>query len=121
MRIFYAAGPGNVIDAHRNWEGNIDHPHEVSITYSGQFADFCRASAAKAYIVSSETSPQLYTAGDFSLEHRPKRMRGSRGLRYHVAEVLYGLGLFATALRFRANAAVLSMDTTHPIVMSLFR
>ena len=41
-RIFYAGGPGNVIEAHKHWSAGSHYPNEVSITYSSQFEDFCR-------------------------------------------------------------------------------
>jgi len=48
-------------------------------------------------------------------------MRDAVGIRYHFREVLYAFSLFATALRFRANWAVLDSGTTHYFAMSLFR
>jgi glycogen synthase len=121
MRIFYAAGPGRVIDAHKNWERGTHHPDEVALTYSGQFADYCLEEGAKAYVISSNSDGGLYRTGNFVLEHRPKLMPSATGIRYHLSETLYGLSLFATAFRFRSSIAVLSLSTTHPFIMSLFR
>src|SRR5690349_20304342 len=121
MRIFYAAGPGRVIDAHKDWERGTHHPNEVALTYSGQFADYCREEGAKAYVVSSNPDRRIYRNGNFVLEHRPKLMPSATGICYHLSETLYGLSLFAAALRFKSSIAVLSHGTTHPFIMSLFR
>ena len=47
-RIFYAAGPGNIIATHRFWKENKRNPTQVSLTYSGQVQDFCREIGAVA-------------------------------------------------------------------------
>lgn len=35
FRVFYAAGPGNVIAAHQHWMRGASDPSEMSLTYSG--------------------------------------------------------------------------------------
>ena len=120
-RIFYAAGPGDVIQAHKYWMAGEPDPTQVSITFSSQFEDFCRDTGAKAYIVSYNDKRQILRDGPFTLEHRPKPMPGAIGIRYHASEVLYAFSLLATALRFGANWAVLESGSTHFFAMSLFR
>jgi glycogen synthase len=120
-RIFYAAGPGNIIQAHNRWRAGEHDPTEVSITFSSQFSDFCRDIDAAAYIVSYYGEKKVLHDGCFTLEHRPKSMPGATGVYYHVAEILYGLSLLATAVRFGANAAVFDSGTTHYFILSLFR
>ncbi len=58
-RIFYAAGPGNVIEAHRNWRSGVDDPSQMAVTYSSQFEQFYRDLGSPAYIVSSASPPQI--------------------------------------------------------------
>ena len=120
-RILYAAGPGNVIQAHKHWSAGLDDPSEVSITFSSQFEQFCRDIGAEAYVIASHGRHATYHDGQFKLEHRPKPMPGATGIGYHVAEALYGLGLFLTALRFRADVAVVNSGSTHYFILSLFR
>ena len=120
-RIFYAAGPGNVIQAHKHWMRGEDDPGQLSITFSSQFEQFCREAGAEAYIVSYHGKKELFREGLFTLEHRPKPMPSATGMRFHIAEILYGLGLLATAVRFRAHVALLDSGSTHYFMMSLFR
>jgi glycosyltransferase involved in cell wall biosynthesis len=120
-RIVYAAGPGNVIQAHKHWTAGEADPSQVSITFSSQFEDFCQDIGAKAYIVSYNDKKQIFHDGPFILEHRPKLMRDAVGIRYHFREMLYAFSLLATAVRFRANWALLDSGTTHYFAMSLFR
>src|SRR5262249_14388621 len=42
-------------------------------------------------------------------------------LSFHIAEIIYGLGLLTTAARFKARFALLDSGSTHYFVMSLFR
>jgi glycogen(starch) synthase len=121
MRILYAAGPGDVIGAHKSWASGQPHPSQVSLTYSGQFADYCRDVEAKAYIISSHADRRRVTDGNFTLEHRPKPMSGAGGLKYHLSQVLYGVGIVASALRYRAHAVVAHSDTTHLFVLAPLR
>ena len=116
MRIFYAAGPGDVIAAHKSWSDNRQHRDEVALTYSGQFADFCREAGAKAYVLSSHARRETMTDGPFTLRHVPKR--SGSGIGYHLGQVRHGLNVCATALRFRASAVVVHSDTTYYFVLA---
>lgn len=120
-RIFYAAGPGDIIQAHKYWAENQHNPSEVSITFSSQFEDFCVDVGAEAYIVACYREEAIYRDGFFTLEHRPKLMPGAKGISYHLAEVLYGLGLFLTAIRVRANVAVIDSGSSYYFILGLFR
>ena len=92
-------------------------PTQMSLTFSGEFADFCKESGAQAYIVSSYNEKQIFRDAEFVIESRPKaRLRS--GIWYHLSEISYGIGLFITALRYRANVAVLNSGSTHYFVMS---
>lgn len=95
-------------------------PSQMSLTFFGEFADFCRETGAEAYVVTSYSEKQIFRDAEFVIENRPKaRLRS--GLWYHLSEISYGIGLFITALRYRANVAVLNSGSTHYFVMSLFR
>lgn len=120
MRLFYAAGPGNVIRAHQHWELGQRDPSQMSLTYSGQFADFCRATGAQALIVSCAATTEHYRAGSFTIEHCPKPLGKARGAAYHLSEMLYGLMLLAKAIRFRADVAVVHSGSTHEFMLLLF-
>ena len=121
FRVFYAAGPGNIIQAHKFWASGEHYPNEVSVTFSSQFEECCTDLGVEAYIVSSFREKAIYRDGAFTLEHRPKPMPDAKGLRYHVAESLYGIGLFLTAVRIRADAAILDSGSSHYFIFSLFR
>jgi glycogen synthase len=120
QRVFYAAGPGNIIQAHKHWSKGQHDPSEVSITFSSQFEEFCKDIGAQAYIVSYQNEVSIYRDGPFTLEHRPKPMRSTSGMAYHLAEIWYGLGLLATALKFKATVAVIDSGSSHYFILGFF-
>ena len=118
-RIFYAAsGPGDLVESNRRWKLGEHNPTEVSITFSGQIQDFCRDIGAPAYLVSTHPRKEQVVDGAFTIEHRPKAP--VNGLRWHLAEVAYGIALLRTAMRFRASVALMDSGVTPFFVMSLF-
>ncbi len=121
LRIFHAAGSGNIIEAHKSWVKGVDHPDIMSLTFSGQFEDYCRNTDSEAYLISYHPDAGILHDGRFTLEHRPKRTSRFRGLRYHFEQIAYGLGLLLTARRFRAQIAVLNAGMTHNFVGAVFR
>ncbi len=121
LRVFHTAGLGRIIEAHEYWKRHEHFPSEVTITFSSQFEQFCQDLGAAAYIVGYHSEKRILRDGEFTIEQRPKPFRGAGGGLYHLGEVLYGLGLLVTALRFGANLAVIDSGTTHYFVTALFR
>jgi glycogen synthase len=117
-RVFWCAGPGDIIDAHQYWKRNATYPTEVSLTFSGQIQDFCKEINATAYFVATHRRKDYLSDGAFTMEHRPKRTLS--GARYHLNEIFYGLGLLRTALWFRADVALIDSGCTHYFVCALF-
>lgn len=119
LRVLYAAGPGDVIETYHHWVAERDDPSQVSITYSSQFYDVCRAMDAQGYVISSSGEKKFLRDEQFTLEHRPIPFRFSSGLLYHFGQLWYGLGLIVSAIRSRINAVVVADGTTHWFVLSL--
>ena len=92
----------------------------MTITYSSQFEQFCQDIGAEAYIVGYNSERAILRDGRSQWSSDPSHYR-SRGAMFHLREVFYGLGLLATAVRFRANLAVIDSGTTHYFVTTLFR
>ena len=119
-RLFYAAaGPADLVSAHKNFKDGKHDPSEVSLTFSSQIEEFCADIGAVAYFLSVHPNRARYEDDTITIEHRPKRLR--HGAAYHLEELRYGLGMLLTAVRWRADVAVLDSGITHFFVMSLFR
>ena len=121
LRVLYAAGPGDVVRAHCDWQSGQETSSEVARTFSGQFADFCRENGAKGWIVSSNSRADFLRNEQFIVENRPKPKMGNGALAYHLAQVAYAFSLLASAIRFRAQTVVVDSGTTHWFLLWLFR
>jgi glycogen(starch) synthase len=108
LRILYAAGPGDVIGTYRHWKQRRDDPSQVAITYSGQFYTLCRDLGARGYVISYCPRKEKLTDGQFRVEHRPVRFGKGPGVLYHLGQIWYGIRLTISAMRFGADAAVIS-------------
>lgn len=118
LRIFYAAGPGNILKSYEYWVSGQDDPSQVSVTYSGQFYQVCKELGAVGYAVSCFGKKEVLRDRDFTIENRPQPLEKASGIFYHIGRVWYGLGLIATMLRWRADVAVISNSSTHWFVLS---
>ena len=119
LRVLYAPGPGDVIGTYRHWVEGEDDQSQVSITWSSQFYEVCRALQAQAYVIAPSQEKQFLCDDNFTIEHRPIPGRRASGLFYHLGQFGYELGLIASAVRFRANVAVVGYGGTHWFVLSL--
>jgi glycosyltransferase involved in cell wall biosynthesis len=119
LRILYAAGPGNVLGTYRHWKESRDDPSQVSVTYSGQFYDLCREFGDEAYVISnarrskSAPSGRVIREGSFLFENRPVLFENRAGALYHLGQIWSALRLVASAIRYRANVAVIACGTAH--------
>jgi glycogen synthase len=103
-RVYYAAGPGNLIGAYQQWRDG-DHPTDVVITYSSQFFEVCRRLDAEGYAVAS--SPDYpedieVREGPYRVRHRPCPWERWQGPMFHVGEYIGTLWHIASILRYGA-------------------
>jgi glycosyltransferase involved in cell wall biosynthesis len=111
LRILYAAGPGNVLGTYRHWKEGKDDPTQIAMTYSGQFYDVVRDLDARAYVIATCPIPGKLKDGNFRIVHRRVPFQNSSGFLYHFGQFYYGLRLLVSALRLRANVAVVCAGT----------
>src|SRR5207237_2660832 len=109
-RIFYAAGPGDVLGTYEHWLAGRDDPSQVSITYSGQFFDVCREIGAHALVISSSPRRANFRDGAMQIIHRPILFSRRSGLLYHLGQAWWGLRMSVAALRIGADVAIVSGD-----------
>ena len=120
MRIFYAAGPGDIIGTFDHWRRGEADPSQVAVTYSSQFYDLCERLDLEAMAIAWPCSePRAVRDGRFSLEHRPRPVpgRGVGGWRYHLGQVQYLRTLLTAAREFEADVIIASWER-HAFVFS---
>ena len=113
LRIFYAAGPGNIIGTYRHWKEGREDPTQVNMTISGMFFSLCRDHGDKAYVVSSCRQTARLEDGNFKIVHRPTPFQDASGVLWHLGQVLAAFQLIVSAIRFRADVAVISCGSSH--------
>lgn len=102
---------------YRHWKGGQDDPTEVARAYSGHFFDVCRDIGARGYVLTTRGDRQRIEDGLFTIENCPVPGMKSGGFRYHLGQIAYGIGLLKTAIRQRADYAIVS-NGTHWFVLS---
>ncbi|MBD2778379.1 glycosyltransferase family 4 protein [Iningainema tapete] len=120
LRILYAVGPEDVIEAYNYWLKGQDAPSQVSVTFSSQFYAVCQALDAKGYVIAQSNKKEFIQDDRLIVERRPVPLPLATGVLYHVRQIWCGLSLLASALRFRANVVVADSGTTYWFVLSLF-
>jgi glycosyltransferase involved in cell wall biosynthesis len=120
LRILYAVGPEDVIEAYNYWINGQDAPSQVSVTFSSQFYEVCRTLDAKGYVIAQSNKQEFVQDERFIIERRPVPLPRASGIFYHLRQVWCGLQLLASAIRFRANVVVADSGTTYWFVLSLF-
>lgn len=113
LRIFYAAGPGNVIGTYRHWKQGREDPSQVNMTISGMFFSLCAEHGDEAYVVASCRQPGCIKDGRFRIVHRRTPFQDANGLLYHLGQTLAAMRLILSALRFRADVAVIACGSAH--------
>ncbi|MEM7555058.1 MAG: glycosyltransferase family 4 protein [Cyanobacteria bacterium P01_A01_bin.84] len=120
LRILYAIGPENIVEAYKYWKQNKDAPSQVSLPYSSQFYEVCRSLNAKGYAIAQSEEKQIIKDPQFIIERRTVPLKNVSGILYHLREVWCGLILLLDAIRFNANVAIISSGTTHWFMLWLF-
>jgi glycosyltransferase involved in cell wall biosynthesis len=110
MRIFYAAGPGNVIGTYRHYLRGEPDPTQVSKTYSGQFFDVCRKLDLDATVVTVNPAEGSFASGRVEIENWPRPWLKAGGIRYRLGNLRYYARLNMAVLRSRSKAMVLADD-----------
>lgn len=106
IRILYAAGPGDVIGTYHHWKQGRDDPSQVAVTYSGQFYSLCKELGAQGYVLSTCPRVDRVIDGRFRIENRPVPF--GKGRLYHFGQIFNGLRMTVSAMRFRADVAIIS-------------
>jgi glycosyltransferase involved in cell wall biosynthesis len=120
LRILYAVGPEDVIEAYNYWINGQDAPSQVSVTFSSQFYEVCRTLDAKGYVIAQSDKQETIQDDRFIVERRLVPLPTASGIFYHLRQVWCGLDLLTSAIRFQANVVVADSGTTYWFVLSLF-
>ncbi len=113
LKLYYAAGPGDVAGTFRHWLKKEDDPGQFALTYSSQFFDVALATRAEALAVSTCERAATESAKGITVVNRPLSNRGRQGRKgYLLAQLEAAWNLWRDLLRFRPHAVVIAEGTT---------
>jgi glycogen(starch) synthase len=108
LRVFYAAGPGDVVGTFRYWrEGRAD-PRQPNVTYSGQFFSTCLELGVEARVVSSNPRRDSTEGEGLRVTNQPRWLELARGPLYHFSRYLHGIRLVRWIRKFDADIVFVS-------------
>jgi colanic acid/amylovoran biosynthesis glycosyltransferase len=110
-RLYYAAGPGDIVTTFRHWLRGEDDPREFARTYSGQFFDLASRRGARALVVSHAEQSDRAAGHGITVRNRPLPAWSGR-LGYYGRQAVAAARLWADVLRFRPSAAIVAEGTT---------
>jgi glycogen synthase len=117
LRVFYyTGGPGDIIRMYRQEHLSAEGQRpvtDVSVAFSSQVIETCAARGASLHMVSPHHDKDMFAADRVVLEHRPLlALWRETGMRWHLSVIKYQMGLIRSALRFRADVAIVA-DANH--------
>jgi glycogen(starch) synthase len=96
LKLFAALGPGDIVGARREQiAGNAIK--ETSIAFSEQLFSYCRHRGIKTLAISSNERIDQLECDLIIVQNRPKLLRGSNGIRFHLAQLFYAIYLTGRA------------------------
>lgn len=110
--LAYAAGPGDVVATFNDWLRGEDDPHQVAITYSGQFFDACRQLQARGVVISSCPRADRVQTDQFYVENLPKGPTSS-GLGFYRQQLHYVRQVICKAAAAGADLLIMADATGH--------
>lgn len=115
--LIYVEGAGNIVEALTRWHQQEDVITETSRTFSSQVFDFCNKNLLNTLAISAYGQNKSVTFNHFSAYSKPKIMLSS-GIGYHLSQILHGLRLVATCIRYRPKYLHVTNGTTHWFVLT---
>jgi len=110
--LAYAAGPGDVVATFTDWRRGEDDPHQMAITYSGQFFEVCRQLKARGVAISSCPRADRVRTEQFYVENLPKGP-ASHGLGFHLQQIHYVRQVIRKAAAEGADLLIMADATGH--------
>jgi glycogen synthase len=114
LRIYYAAGNGDIMGTYAHWKEEKDDPSQLSMTYSGQFFDLCRRLGSTGCVLVHDPRTGLMRDGRMTIRQRPP-VRFGKGPAplYHLEQFWQSLRVIAGALHSHADVVVPASGACH--------
>jgi glycogen(starch) synthase len=99
--VIYCEGPGDIVASYASWRRGKDYLDETSVTFSGQFFEFCRLEKLSFYAVSRFAKPGSFTDETGTVANMPRWIIRIPKIGYEITVAIHALRLLMVALRVR--------------------
>ncbi len=120
-KVFYAAGPGDAISAHKHWKSGKSDPSQFSITFSNQVEDYCLETNSELFLVSHNSREDEIFDGNFRIQHSPKLLNNSSGALYHLREIIYAISLIVKIIRYKPDVFIVDNSNLYQFLFTFIR
>jgi glycogen(starch) synthase len=110
--VLYCEGPGDIVPSYASWKRGIDYPSETSVTYSGQFFEYCRLEKLTFHAVSYCARAESVFDETCTVSNLPRRNLRIPKIGYELTVFLYALRLLMLALRERPKTIYIDSGVT---------
>lgn len=107
LRIFYLAGPGDLVAAHKTWSSGQVHSSEVSVTFSSQIAEALKPLNCRLWMQSNFPRREVLRDGLWKLENKPEKPIRASGAGYYLVLLARTLGILRRVLAFRTQVLLI--------------
>jgi glycogen synthase len=112
LKVYYAAGPGDVLGTFEYWLEGKDDPSQYSVTYSSQFFDFISQESGEALVVSTNQKCGRLSDRGITVINRPHGAEYASGkFRYWRGQIVKGIRMLCDLVRYRPQYALISEGT----------
>ena len=120
-KIIYCEGPGDLVASYAAWKRGHDFTKETSVTFSGQFFEFCRLKSLSFYAVSYGSLAQTIVEGTCTVSNLPRREIRLPKIGYELTVFLYAARLLLIALQLRPQVIFVASGVTDWIYLAILR
>lgn len=106
-RLYYAAGPGDVVTTFRHWTIGGEDPRQFARTYSAQFFDVVKRRNAEGWVFSTAENDERARGENIHVRNRPLPR-----LPWFGRQVVAAIRLAFDLVRIRPDAAIVAEGTT---------
>jgi len=111
-KIFFYAGPGDVIRVYQEWQRGRHDPSQVAQTYSSQFFEQAQALQMRSLVYCETDEEREYSDSNTTIVSVLRKSQSCSGLAFYWADLKHWIAVQHRIIRFGARVAVIS-DCDH--------
>ena len=110
--ILFCEGPGDIVASYLTWKRGADFTKETSVTFSGQFFEFCRLDHLTFHAISYCPRAETVIDDIGTVANLPRRDVRLPKIGYEITVFLYAVRLLLLALRVRPRIIFVTSGVT---------